>query len=449
MRLLLITPEFPPSFGGGISTYYRTLAPELARRGHDVRVVVGSAFSMAKQEQVQTVDGLPVTVLGAPRFHRHHDGFSRYAALPTLRRHLSAASALWELACEGPDFDLVEATDWGLLALPAILSNRTPVLVGLHGSVGQIDAIDPQRGEEAAGEFFRLIERSAFQHAGHLQTLSDANAEFWRKQTGQPVSVVRPVFPSLDDGAAAPRDGAGVVLGRIQSWKGPETLCQALDLMGKGAPTINWYGRDVQHSGSSATTSEYLGASYSKVWKRLIHPHAPLVPEEAKRMQRSALFNVVPSDWDVFNFTAVEALSSGRPTIVSTGAGAVELIEDGVSGIVFEAGNPESLARALRKVLQMEEAERLEMGRSAALALKARLDPARLIDEKIGAYEALLGSWRSVNRPEPAPKWLTDSCRTRPGGAEEFAFLDRLSLKPLTNSIGRRLFKKLQALWKR
>ena len=69
--------------------------------------------------------------------------------------------------------------------------------------------------------------------------------------------------------------------------------------------------------------------------------HLPQVPpEEVARLQRAARFNVITLDLrDVFNFTCVEAMASGRPVICSRGAGASGLIEDGVNGFVFESGD--------------------------------------------------------------------------------------------------------------
>ncbi len=58
-----------------------------------------------------------------------------------------------------------------------------------------------------------------------------------------------------------------------------------------------------------------------------VEPQQPF--EQTARLQAQAAFMVVPSLWDTFNFTCVEAMWSGRPVICSRGAGASELIEDG------------------------------------------------------------------------------------------------------------------------
>lgn len=47
MKLLCVLPEYVPHAGGGMLRYCRTLWPELARLGHETRVVVAAPFSPA------------------------------------------------------------------------------------------------------------------------------------------------------------------------------------------------------------------------------------------------------------------------------------------------------------------------------------------------------------------------------------------------------------------
>jgi glycosyltransferase involved in cell wall biosynthesis len=61
---------------------------------------------------------------------------------------------------------------------------------------------------------------------------------------------------------------------------------------------------------------------------------------------------VVPSRAETWGVVVNEALASGCPVVVSDTVGAVEdLVEDGVTGRVFQASSPASLAKALREPL--------------------------------------------------------------------------------------------------
>jgi len=75
----------------------------------------------------------------------------------------------------------------------------------------------------------------------------------------------------------------------------------------------------------------------------------------------------LPTRYDPFAYTSLEALASGLPVITTRDNGASELIEEGVHGSVLErARGPGALARAL---IEWSDPERLAAGSRAARAL--------------------------------------------------------------------------------
>ena len=57
---------------------------------------------------------------------------------------------------------------------------------------------------------------------------------------------------------------------------------------------------------------------------------------------------IFPQEED-FGITAVEAMAAGRPVIAFRGGGALEIVEEGKTGVFFNEQTPESLIEALRK----------------------------------------------------------------------------------------------------
>jgi UDP-glucose:(heptosyl)LPS alpha-1,3-glucosyltransferase len=91
---------------------------------------------------------------------------------------------------------------------------------------------------------------------------------------------------------------------------------------------------------------------------------------------------ILPSRYDPFPNTALEAFAMGLPAIVSSRCGAAEVIEPGVNGWVCEPDDPEGLARL------MHEAGRALRG--AALPQAARRTAERYgMDEMAGKLSAL------------------------------------------------------------
>jgi glycosyltransferase involved in cell wall biosynthesis len=446
VKLLYVLPEYVLNAGGGIITFYRHFLPLLARQGHEVRVIVGSGVHAEESPSPVVIDGVRVESLSLGLLRKYSDQFAHYAAMPGLRRYLAAAWAMHEQAEGGQGYDLVEAADWGLLFAPWVVKKGPPCMVQLHGSSGQIEIHDPVAGEELQGHVIRLIERCAVHAAIGAQAYSHANTEFWRRQTGRDVERILPAWrPLVELPEGGARSQRGLVVGRLQRWKGPEILCEALQLLGDRAPATDWVGRDTAYLHRNQRTSEHLSKTWPSVWgKRLVHK-AQQPAEAIQRLQAEAAFIVVPSLWDTFNFTCVEAMGAGTPVICSTGAGASDLIQDGINGFVFTNGRPQELAAAIDRLLSMSPATRRTMVEAGRETVHASLSPVSAVGQRVAAYESAI---RRGQQPElPDGDWLRMACAPGESHAGDLTFLDQLPLRPLAEYTLRRIAQKLARRW--
>jgi glycosyltransferase involved in cell wall biosynthesis len=60
---------------------------------------------------------------------------------------------------------------------------------------------------------------------------------------------------------------------------------------------------------------------------------------------------LLPSDIEGFGLTPLEGWTYGRPCIVSDGIGAAEIVTNGVSGLIFPAGDAAALADRMDRIL--------------------------------------------------------------------------------------------------
>lgn len=446
MKILFILPEYLPHQGGGIITFYRMWLPRLVALGHQVHVLIGSGVVAQETPSVLNIDGVSVDILDSKLRDKYFDQFSRYEATPGLRRYLAAAWAMWEQAKKGEGFDLVETTDWGLLFVPWVLQKKIPALVQMHGSCGQIDLHDPVAGEELQGTLIRLIEKQSFAQADVVQSYSKNNTHFWQQQTGRDVNLQAPAFQSLQqfDGAVE-RSSKGLVVGRVQRWKGPQILCQALRLMGDAAPDIDWMGRDTVYGERGQTTSAFLAESFPEVWNKRLHHKPQQPPEATAKLQAQAAFIVVPSTWDVFNFTCVEAMAAATPVICSAGAGASQWIENGVNGFVFENENAESLVQALKKFLTLTPTQKIEMGLKARATVLSVMDPDKIAAQRIQTFNTLIdGRSESAKSAVIEHDWIAMACSPSKQQVKELGFLDQLPFKKLARYLLQRSLTKIR-----
>jgi len=441
-----VLPEFPPHYGGGIATYYDALIPAMAAGGHEVDVLVGSAFT--KDHPSSEQQGYRVEFLDEDRRESAFERFDAYEAVPSLRRTLAASYALFEQAEGGQHYDVVETTDFGLLFLPWVVSQDVPpVLVQLHASNGQISARDPKEGEALQGHLTRLFELQGLAHADGLQSCGHPNAQAWSDRLGREVWYSPPPLRQRDASVreTSPVDveSEGFVAGRIQYWKGPTVLCEAQAHLGTDAPPIDWAGRDTNYQSTGTSMADYLRETYPQVWGESIRPIGEIPPESVAQRQAAAEFVVVPSIWDVFNYTAVEAMQAGTAVICSDGAGAAELINHGENGFVFPAEDARALAEMLRTVSHLPEKKGRAVARAAQETVQQKLDPQAVAKDREDTYRNV----QKEKSSKTVSSWLIEA--VKPTGKFEvpsrsLAFLDQLPLRDLARYTIRRAWRKLK-----
>ena len=433
MRLLVVTPEYLPTSGGGIVTFYRHLLPEVARQGVDVTVLVGSAMSQPGGEAC--VDGVKVVGLDRTRFERRLRQFDHLQAMPELARHLAAAWGLRDAADAHDSFDCVEAVDWGLLFVPWVLSPPASVLVRGHGSSGQIALREPDGTLAPQRALLLAIERAVLRRASVVTTYSRMNAAEWQGLLGRPVSYVPPALPVPAEGANASAAWA-LVLARVQRWKGPDILAEAVERHSE-LPRIRWVGRDVPDTTNNApSTLAAMRAKHPIAWRDRIDHRSSVDASTALEWIRAARVVVVPSTWDVFNYAGAEGLAAGAAVVASDGAGVGELIEHGVNGWRVPRGDAEALAQALREAASLDPPRRARIGEAARATVACDLDPARVASRNIALWRE---AGPRVEDPDPVDEILRPSGGMVPRGAH----LSQYALRELLAHVGQRLRRKV------
>jgi glycosyltransferase involved in cell wall biosynthesis len=90
-----------------------------------------------------------------------------------------------------------------------------------------------------------------------------------------------------------------------------------------------------------------------------------------------------------FGLSIVEAMAAGLPVVAAASEGALEIIEDGLSGKLVPVGDPESLAEAIHDLLD-DPFERSRLGRNALLAARQRYSLARMASDTERVYSEVL-----------------------------------------------------------
>jgi glycosyltransferase involved in cell wall biosynthesis len=97
--------------------------------------------------------------------------------------------------------------------------------------------------------------------------------------------------------------------------------------------------------------------------------------DETLRQIQSAAVLIAPSIWyEPFGMVAIEAFAAGLPVVASRIGAFPEIVDDGVTGFLFEPGQADCLAGKVREALSAPDLL-ATMGRNARTAYESRYTP--------------------------------------------------------------------------
>lgn len=186
--------------------------------------------------------------------------------------------------------------------------------------------------------------------------------------------------------AGSQRSGPGeylLYLGRLTDEKGVRLLMTAWDRLGArgglGLPLV-FAGAGPLHGELARWAQAREGIRYLG-----LQPRA----ECAELVARAAAV-VVPSAWmESFGLVVVEAMAAGVPAVAAAHGALVELVDDGVTGLLHRPGDADSLAECLRRVVATPERNR-KMGEAARRRYARDFTPSVGLDRLVAGYEAAI-----------------------------------------------------------
>lgn len=149
----------------------------------------------------------------------------------------------------------------------------------------------------------------------------------------------------------APDDLVVTLVGRINRWKGQALFIEAADVLRqRGFKNVHFL-----IVGSAVVGQENLVEDLRhKIAQSSVaaHVHILAFTHDVWSVWDASDIAVVPStEPEPFGMVAIEAMASGKPVVVAAHGGLLDIVEDGVSGLQFEANNASKFADTLEKLL--------------------------------------------------------------------------------------------------
>jgi glycosyltransferase involved in cell wall biosynthesis len=210
-----------------------------------------------------------------------------------------------------------------------------------------------------------------------------ANTDFMRQKfvaAGFPAEriTIKPNFvpdPGEPDNAVT-RTGA-LFVGRLAAEKGLVTLFNA------------WRRSDVA---LAIVGDGPLGATLDGMANSRISRKGWLSPADVRAMMAKAKFLVMPSEWyEGFPMVLVEAAAHGLPAIASRLGAMAEIIDDGVTGLLFTPGDADDLASKVRWAVDHPH-ELAAMGREARRKYLGSFTPEANYRQLVETYQHVIAA---------------------------------------------------------
>ncbi|MEO1716081.1 MAG: glycosyltransferase family 4 protein, partial [Planctomycetota bacterium] len=254
------------------------------------------------------------------------------------------------------------------------------IITHVHSPSVWIERLNRRVEQSITMHQLQRMEREQMRRSDAVVTPSLGMQRWVAEHWGVRADVIRyPFVPPSDSNRGT---GGVLFVGRLEYRKGIDTLLRAWPRVDTDA-TLTIVGRDVidYRTGSPIGAGMLTGLESVDVL-------GPQPPDGVAQLQADASVVVVPSPDDNFPFTCIEAMAAGRVVVAAKAGGAAEMIEDGVSGLLFEPYDERSLSASIERALHMDGDERHAMETAARMRISTLCDAQRVIIERLSHASA-------------------------------------------------------------
>ncbi|PWI56933.1 1,4-alpha-glucan branching protein domain-containing protein [Sulfoacidibacillus thermotolerans] len=380
----MLTWEYPPLTVGGLARHVYDLSRHLVRAGWEVHVVTAHREDCPYEEMIDGVHVHRVRPLQPDGGHFYHWVFALNLAL------IDACQAMIE---RGQRVDVLHAHDWLVSDAARMLKQRlqVPLIATLHATeYGRNHGI------------YTDLQRKISSIEGQLTTAADrviVCSQFMKKEVQQVFALPSEKMTVIANGVDAQELMSNV--GELE---------EADRLLAAGKRTILYVGRLVREKGV-----HLLIAAASRIFTKgsdvqiVILGQGPASEELQAQVRANGLsaqvhflgfvsdarrnawlsvaqIAVFPSLYEPFGIVALEAMRFKTPVVAADVGGLCEVVRHEETGLTFYAGNPDSLADQIMRLLDDPELSRRLSERAYEVCLQS-YDWQALARRTVAVYE--------------------------------------------------------------
>lgn len=416
LKVLIVAMEYTPNVSGGVGTYVYELAHGLARSGCAVTVLAYSPGEPAVLRQ----PNLEVHLVPPRReTFANASGASLVRGIVTFNDDL-IRYAEQHMVSFRPD--IVHFHQWHTRAAASRIAEDHGIAV-LGTSHHLTEPTERWWGQSPDPEIIEQ-EKRFYDGSTHVITVSESMRSLICETYGMPADRIDMIhcglnltpfltsyypesaFTELRRAVAEPDEDIVLYTGRIHPQKGISAIFAAAERVLAERPRVVFLLAGGTDSRQSSQMIQDLTVRYAALGPR-IKLLGKVPRKQLRYLHRIADLALIPSVYEPFGFTAIEAMASGVPVIVTAAGGLAEIVQDGESGLHVPvrqgAGgerevDAEALATAQLTLLADKVLAR-RLGQDGQRRVAEMFQISRMIEGNLESYRRLLGQrWRGPDR---------------------------------------------------
>lgn len=410
LKVALVSPGWPTSkFANGIATYVEQLRDGFAQLRVETRILAAATAEGSVDPDVVALDRIPTKRGLLDRIgEAAHARLFPYDA-GRLRYGRSVAAGVRQLH---PHFipDVIEMEE--TLGAFAVVNNHVdvPVVVRLHGPYF-LTAAALSMPHDAYYHNRIARERTAIANALGVTSPAADTIEQVRRHYGlelphaEVIPNTAPLVPEDQQWSSQSADRDLVLfVGRFDKHKGGDIAIEGFAKVAASRPSLRlaFVGPDwgLRSGGAQGVSlPEFLASRVPDLAVRSrIDCLGQMSPAEIRQWRLKACVTIVPSRYENFPMTVVEAMAHGSPLIAASAGGIPEIVRHEENGLLCEPGNADDLADRLITVLDHPERAAL-WGKQAAREARARFASHVIAAQTLDYYERYLERLARAQRP--------------------------------------------------
>ena len=415
MNLFLIASECPP-VPGGIATYVGNTAAMFTNAGHSITIFSRSLHpSIEKNDRCTWVKIVPkdVHLLASTQSHPRaetHPAFpynvmGYWGALS----YQLAEAVIAHIRAHGKP-DAIESEDFSGLAYFLLQQKLVgcpelegvPIVLTLHSSQYMLYPASQMPSYRLSDYWVGRMEKFCILAADGITAPTQYIADQARRALGDDLAIEIIPLPAsqrllelaqLSEIQPQPQDI--LYFGRLEVRKGILPLVEACSRLWDAGVEfcLTMIGGDTWYHLQGCSMKAYLQQNYCRHLKSgqlILSP--PLEQDQLYERIARAWCVVVPSLWENFPNTCLEAMLLNKLVLASAGVGHVEMLRtaNGSAGILFDWQVPGDFERQLNQVLSLSPEKIFQAGQRSRSLILTMTNPAKVLSQRLIHLEKVI-----------------------------------------------------------